>query len=229
MSQQINLLNTLLLKKRDSLSANNLLLVTMSVILLIVLVSAGVFLRTTQFKKTEDELAQQLSVLESQAAVLRASVSASAKDPKLEQEASAIEIEIQNREKIVGILSNSNFGNTKGYSAYLTAFARQIPNGVWLTGFSLDGAGNEISIQGRSLQGELVPLYVSQLKNEKIMQGKTFSALHMQRPQLVNVNAAGATGIAADAKKANEDAPYLEFDLHSTEVKEKAMTEGKVQ
>jgi hypothetical protein len=79
---------------------------------------------------------------------------------------------------------------------------------VWLTDVTLSGAGNEIGLQGRALRPELVPLYVNRLKNEAVMQGKSFGTLEMQVPQ----EAAAPSG-AAKAKPASL-AGYIEFNLH---------------
>ena len=91
----------------------------------------------------------------------------------------------------------------------MLAFARQAPNGLWLTGFNITEGGNEVALQGRSVKPELVPLYVSQLKRENIMQGKSFSALQMQLPQIINVAVAGKV----ETIKPVEYASYIEFDL----------------
>lgn len=72
-----------------------------------------------------------------------------------------------------------------------------------------------MQVQGRTLQAELLPTFVTQLKREKIMQGKTFAALQMERPKLEE-----KTDAAAGKKvRGDELAPYLEFELHSMEAK----------
>ena len=104
----------------------------------------------------------------------------------------------------------------------MLAFARQVPNGLWLTGFNITEGGNGVALQGRSLKPELVPLYVSQLKRENIMQGKSFSALQMQLPQISSVAVAGQI----DTKKPVEYAAYIEFDLRSSDSAEKNSPSG---
>ena len=75
-------------------------------------------------------------------------------------------------------------GNTKGYSEYLRAFARQITTGIWLTGLDIIGPGSEINLRGRALQAEALPAYINRLKSEPVMLGKTFSMLEMQVPSV---------------------------------------------
>jgi len=126
------------------------------------------------------------------------------------------------RQQIAAILNATDFGNTAGYSAYFTAFAKQIPANVWITGIRIEGAGHDMQVQGRTLQAELLPTFVTQLKREKIMQGKTFAALQMERPKLEEKTDAAA------GKKARGDelAPYLEFALHSMEAKATPLAGG---
>lgn len=222
MSQQINLYSASLLKRRSVFSATNLLVVLglSCVILMIGLTITR--MQTSDMKKTAEQSSLQLKNLNDQAQSLRNAQAPKLKNAALELELRTIEAMLMRRHQIAQILQNSEFGNTEGYSAYLTAFARQIPANLWLTGFSLEGAGYDLVLHGRTLQAELVPQYVSQLKQEKIMQGKSFSALQVERPLL----ALPATGSTTDPKKTAEPAPYLEFQLHSSEQKEKMQSDG---
>jgi Tfp pilus assembly protein PilN len=233
MSQQINLFNPALLKQRNLLSANNLVWLVLGMLVIIAVVYFYLVTQTAKSNATAEVSAHQLRTLSEQLDSLRKAEVPKIKNVALENELRVIENSLLRRQHITEILQNSNFGNTDGYSAYLTAFARQIPANLWLTGFQLEGAGYDLVLQGRTLQPELLPLYVAQLKREKIMQGKTFSALQMHRPVLdglassVATNAATGTAVAGDAKKTASDAPYLEFELHSSEAKEKPASEAK--
>lgn len=220
--QQINLFNPALVKQKSFLTALNLVIVTGLSLLIVGGVFAYAKSQVTQIKKLSEQSNQQLNRVTEQLNTLRNAQTPKLKDPALEQELALIELSLTRRHQIAQILQNSEFGNTEGYSAYLIAFARQIPANVWLTGFTLEGAGYEITLQGRALQPELIPLYVTQLKHEKIMQGKTFSALQMDRPLI----AVPASVSALDPKKLPESAAYLEFELHSTEQKQKSESVG---
>lgn len=222
MSQQINLYNGSLLKRRSVLSAANMLIVLVLSIVILMIALTIVRMQTTDMKKSSEQSSLQLRKLSDQALILRNAQAPKLKNQALELELRTIEATLLRRHQIAQILQNSEFGNTEGYSAYLTAFARQIPANVWLTGFSLEGAGYDLVLYGRTLQAELVPQYVSKLKQEKIMQGKSFSALQVERPLLT----LPATVSAADTKKTAEPAPYLEFQLHSSEQKEKMQSDG---
>ncbi|MBC3875272.1 PilN domain-containing protein [Undibacterium flavidum] len=217
MSQQINLFNPALIKQKSFFSALNLLIGLALSVVIVIAVFAYVRTQMAQIKKTTDQSASQLTAMNERVNSLRNGQVPKVKSPILEQELTMIEASLMRRHRIAQILQNSEFGNTEGYSAYLIAFARQIPANVWLTGFSLEGAGFDLVLQGRTLQAESVPLYVTQLKREKIMQGKTFSMIEMDRPLLALLDSISG----ADNKKKTESAPYLEFQLHSSELKQK--------
>jgi hypothetical protein len=64
---------------------------------------------------------------------------------------------------------------------------------LWLTGVSINGAGNDIGVQGRAMQATLIPNYIARLTGERVMRGKTFASLDIGRPEA----AASAASIGA--------------------------------
>jgi len=88
-------------------------------------------------------------------------------------------------------------------------------SGLWVTGLSVSGAGETLSIQGRVLRPEILPEYIKQLNREEVLRGKSISELRMtahdERPEAAAKDAgAGAPG----------DAPrrYVEFALAAKSV-----------
>jgi hypothetical protein len=65
-----------------------------------------------------------------------------------------------------------------------------------LTGFNITGAGEKVTLQGRSNTPELVPQYIQRLSKEKSLAGKEFRTFQMTRP---------------DANQKNPGASYIEF------------------
>jgi Tfp pilus assembly protein PilN len=223
MSGQINLFNPVFLKTEKVFSAVALIQAFGLVMLGSVAMAIYVVYQSNELIKNADIVTAQLRVAEVQVAKLRAMVAPTGAKVVLEQSLSKLESDIQNRQKIATILQTNDFGNTKGYSAYLAAFARQIPAGLWLTGFNITGGGNEVALQGRSLRPDLVPLYVTQLKREAVMQGKSFSALQIHLPTMNDEPIARKM----DAGKPAPYAAYVEFDLRSSDSAEKnAAAEG---
>lgn len=215
MSQQINLFNASLMKKKQPFSASTLLQTMLVALLGVAAVSAYGYYQTAELKKMATAVSAQLKMTEEQAAKMRALAGAPAKNQELDDALSKLQDDLQKKRVVADILNAGDFGNTRGYSAYLAAFARQIPSGVWLTGLSIAGDGKDMSLSGRTLRPELVPEYVSQLKREAIMHGKSFATLKMSQPVLQSAN--------QETKKETraERAAYLEFDLFSSDLAEK--------
>lgn len=210
MSQQINLFNSAFRKQRKYFSAVN-----MAQALGLILAGSAVLAAYTNqqlagLSTQRAATSAQLGVAKAQQAKVNAQFAPQQKTKSLENEVQKTEAEVKAQQQVFDLLQKGEFGNTTGYAEYLRAFSRQIVGGLWLTGFSLYGAGNEIGLQGRALQPELVPAYISRLRREPVMLGKAFSILEMRVPQVHQM----VKGDAAAAKQL-VPAAYIEFSLQS--------------
>ena len=197
MSQQINLFNDDLLKQGKSVSVRGMLQ-GFGVLLFCV----GLFYAylSYQLQELEDKVAAANKSLAAEQAGL-ANISRKQSALTIEQELKIAEAEAVAQREIINALKSGVIGNTRGYSEYMQAFAKQSLGGLWLTGFSIDGDATQMTISGGALNPELVPSYIQRLNREKIMRGKTFASLQMQLPK-------------AEAGKP-ETTQYLEFILQS--------------
>ncbi|MBI3547206.1 MAG: PilN domain-containing protein [Gammaproteobacteria bacterium] len=119
----------------------------------------------------------------------------------LDKEIANLENEIVSKQRIQEILQRGIFSNTRGFSDYFVSFARQYVPGVWLTGFDITGAADQLTLSGRTANPELVPRYLQKLATEKTLSGIEFRVFQMNRP-------------AGDAKEA--DKSYVEFQAKTT-------------
>jgi Tfp pilus assembly protein PilN len=211
MSQQINLFNPIFLKQEKQFSA-----LTMVQALGIILACAIMLTLYTRYQlsnlTTEQQAtAAQLQLAQNQLAKVTAEYGPRQKDPAMASRLRRAELEVKSLQQISAVLGEGDFGNTAGYSAYLSAFASQITNGIWLTGFTIQGAGGDVSIQGSALRPESVPAFLSRLKNEPVMQGASFAALEMQLPKPVEDKSA-----ASVEKKVMVQPAYVNFNLRSS-------------
>ncbi len=69
----------------------------------------------------------------------------------------------------------------EGFSPYLSAMARQVPEGVWLTGFRIDLGRAEVGLTGRASSANRVPLYLERLGDEKVFKGRQFERFNLER------------------------------------------------
>lgn len=208
MSQQINLFSQVFLKRRKiRYSAATILRVLGLIVAGTVLLYGYLVYRTdaltTQAAETEKQLASEqarLTKFTSEFAPQQAST-------QLLTDIKKAEAQLKARQALEETLKHGGaIGSTEGYSAYMRAFARQSVNGLWLTGFDITGAGNEMAISGHTIRPELVPIYVQRLSREPVMKGRQFSYLQISLPQQ-----------AKSATKSVGDQRYLDFSLQSME------------
>ena len=221
MSQDINLLNPAFRKQRQ--------LVTLGTvaqclgITLAVLLSYHYYLHQ-QVGGLAAELQASEGLLKSQRAYVdRLKGRAAPKlDAQLDADIARLENELKNAREAMAALKGGAFGNQQGFAEYLRAFSRQSMNGLWLTGFTISGSG-DLEIRGRVLSPDLVPSYIQRLNKEKVLAGRSFARLEMNRP----ASPQPAAGAAKDAKKDKAPARtprFLEFSLATTE----AVQAGKI-
>lgn len=220
MSQQINLFNPIFLKQEKHFSALTMLQ-GLGVILF-----AGILLTTytgyqlSSLQNEQANMTTQLQLAKNQLAKVTADYPPKQKDAQLEARFQQAEARVKSLQQVSDVLGKGEFGNTNGYADYFRAFARQIIDGVWLTGLTINGAGSEISIQGSTLRPELVPAYLTRLKSEPVMQGASFSTLEMALPKEKDDKAPDV----GDKKAATP--AFINFNLHSSGIKEKSNLPG---
>lgn len=225
MSQQINLFNPAFRKQKKYFSAVAMAW-ALGLLLLGMLALVG-FANFQVQKAGQEAAAASTQLAQTKERLVKASAEnvPRTKSKALEEEIKKSEAEVASLNQVFDILKKGDFGNTKGYSEYMRAFSRQIVSGLWLTGFGIRGAGNEVALQGKALQPELVPAYIVRLKNEPIMHGKSFAALEMQVPQ-VDQDKKGDTPAAAGTTE-RVAASYITFSVQSAGVAaEQAGTQG---
>ena len=112
------------------------------------------------------------------------------------------------------VVKRGGFGDTRGYSPYFRAFARQALEGLWLTQVDIASGGTQLGVRGHALQADLVPQYMQRLAKEPVMQGQSFSSLEINRGLEGPEARPAATG-------------YLKFSLQSAGVRGKVAAVSK--
>ncbi|HYD78405.1 MAG TPA: MSHA biogenesis protein MshI [Paucimonas sp.] len=216
MSQQINLFNPIFLKQKKHFSSATMVQALAAILVGAILMVAYAGYRTNVLKKEAAVAQEQRDQAQAQLAQVLASSVPRQKSKALEENIRKVEAEVKALRQAFDTLQSSDLGNKKGYSEYFRAFSRQILPGLWLTGFSIHGAGNEIGIQGRTLKPELVPEYLNRLKHESSMAGKSFATLEMLRPVVEQSNGSNPAPGVQPASRQSVAAAYMEFKLLSS-------------
>lgn len=203
MSQQINLYNSALLPSVDAFAGRTALLGLGGILLFTAVIYGWVFWNDAALAAEHQRQQVQLTLLQSDIARLAQDMAGRKASPQLTAELESMDAMLTGRNEIMTVLNSGTLGDTQGVSEYFRAFARENVDGLWLTGFSIEGAGKDITIEGRTLRAELVPDYISQLRHQDVLRGHTFGTLNVQMPP--------ETTLAGQRKAAE----FLEFHMSS--------------
>lgn len=217
MSQQINLFNPRFLKQKNYFSAAALAGVLGVVLVGGIAMGLVARQRAAALEVRAADVKAQLAAREARKAAASTELAPRQRSATVQQELEQAEAEHRALLAVSAILDKGEFGNTRGYSAYFKAFARSRVNGLWLTGVQIVGAGNEIGLQGRTLQASLLPGYLSGLSREPVLKGTSFGHLEMAQPKAAEPGQAvpAAAPAPGAAPAAPAVAPYIEFSLQA--------------
>jgi len=182
MSQQINLYNPALLPSVDAFAGRTALLGLGGILLFSAVIYGWVFWNDAALAAEHQRQQVQLTLLQSDIARLAQDMAGRKASPQLTAELESMDAMLIGRNEIMTVLNSGTLGDTQGVSEYFRAFARESVDGLWLTGFSIEGAGKDITIEGRTLRAELVPDYISQLRHQDVLRGHSFGTLNVQMP-----------------------------------------------
>ena len=181
--QQVNLYQNELRTQKLNYSA--LMLTQISVILLIVFAIFTGFryfqLQQHQLSLIENQQKQKIAMADLQK--IQAELSLRKKDTSLAKLIADKTRELANKQKVYGILSRDEFGNTKGFVEHVSGLARQRIEGLWLTQIRIASGGTDVTLQGTTSKSALLPKYLQRLSVEKAFSGTEFKSLLMARQE----------------------------------------------
>lgn len=196
MSQQINLYQAIFRKEPKKFSAKTLLQASVLVLVGAALLYSYSHWQARSLRAALAQAERQHAALNKRLEEVSRKFGAQSKSRLLEREIARLERLIAAKSRIKEILERGVFANTDGYSEYLLALARQHVSGIWLTGFAIAGAGEELTLKGRTTIPEAVPRYMQKLADEDTLSGIEFQVFWMAKP-------------AEDEKQRTP--PYIEF------------------
>jgi hypothetical protein len=181
--QQVNLYQPLFRKQEKKFSSTAMLqaagIILAGIVLLITWTQWQVFALKGEITRAEQQHAMASKrlrdVTQQFGGQKLATVSADEEIARLEQRIAAYQ-------RVNELLSRGALGNTRGFSEYFAAFARQTLPGIWLTGFDIVGAAEQVTLQGRSNNAGTVPRFVQKLSSEPRLAGIEFHTFQISRP-----------------------------------------------
>ena len=181
--QQVNLYAEELRPKKEKLQAGAAAAV-LSVALLTLVAAAGfVRYQNSQLTNQVVSLQQQVEQLEQSLTRLTREAESRQPDPQVEAALARVNDTLVRRQRLLSRVEHLMSEDTAGFSAPLSALARQVPGGLWLTRIRLNAQNGDVGLNGRAQTGRLVPTYLQALGEEPAFQGKTFGVFRLERSE----------------------------------------------
>jgi hypothetical protein len=193
LARQINLVNPALRKTQDRLSAIPVAGVAAALLLLVVLAAVWVNVSAADAHREAEEWTANRKQAQDALLAATQAVAARRPDARLVAELDSARALVQRQGEVLAVLDSKAVGDTGGFSEYLRGFARQVPQGLWLTGFAIGAGGRDMELRGRMVAPSLLPEYVKRLNAESAFRGHTFASLQIQAPPVVAATAAAAS------------------------------------
>lgn len=205
-TQQVNLYHPIFRKQQKRFSAKAMVQAGVGVLLGTLLMYGYAYWQTFSLRNQVTQAAEELEQARKRLATLNQQLEARHADTRLAQELRDLESRLAAAESVGRMIAGEARANSDGYSKYFAAFARQHVAGVWLTGFSVTGA-DDITLNGRTIDPQLVPLFLQRLSQEQALSGARFQVFQMQRPE-------------RDAKGNAKNPGYVEFAVKTADHRE---------
>ena len=208
MNQQVNLYHPIFRREEKKFSAATMLLAGLLVLAGIVLMYGYAWWRTYALRAELQGGDVQHAGAIARLNDLSKKLPMRHGDVRLVQEVRDLERRIQAVQLIRTYAKPDLFKGSAGYSGYLVAMARQSSSGLWLTGLTIAGAGEQLMLSGRTTSPELVPGYLQRLAGEKSLAGLQFEVFQMTRPERKPANPEKNTEAILE--------PYVEFMVRTS-------------
>lgn len=229
MSQQINLFDPSLQKQVELVTTANVAIASALVASIIILWAGWAHWHSHQLAAELNALQPQVANAQAEVKTLGEKLANLKPDSRLVQELNNARSILSTRREVLAVLQKGLGPEAANQADILSGFARQTPNGLWLTGFTANADNGALEIHGRTNDPALIPEYVSRLSNEKAFAGRTFAALAIQNSAVqaaAPVTTAGTMAVGASSPPSSRPtgsggaahaAPHFhEFVLQST-------------
>lgn len=207
MSRQINLYDPALLRRREWITAGNVLAGVILVCGILFAWGGWLSFRGARLETQVADLERELKAAREESVTLGTQLANLKPDPELERNLAAVKDLLGLRKEMLAELSKGSPQANAPYGDYLRGLARQALGGLWLTGFAVEAGDRRMEIRGRTLDPALVPEYIRRLNAEPAFRGHRFAALS------VNLPAPARTQSDPGVRPAPALQPYHEFAL----------------
>lgn len=201
MSQQINLISPLLLKKRYAFGVREMGLGLGLVLAAALAWSGYLTYRANTLEKEAAELESQQAIAQQELDQLGA-VATRPASALLSGRVKAVQAQVAQREALLASMSHIVERASAGFSPRLRALAQSSIEGVWLNGFTL--SPDYVALDGSALNAGLVTIYMDRLGKQAAFSGMKFTGMNAELAQ-----AAGDSQVRSDVPE------HIDFALYA--------------
>ena len=181
MRQQVNLFQDALRPRRVLWSAKHLITALAAVLVLMIMMEGFGFWQTWSIKQALINSELALKGKQAELKIVETKYPRPQEDQRLVQRVSKLDDEVRQKQQILGILNEGEYGNTRGFADHLHGLSKQHVEGIWLTHLSINQGGKQLGLSGGSLKPELVPKFLQRLGSEPSFAGKEFKSFLLSR------------------------------------------------
>lgn len=214
MSQQINLFNPSLIRKRDDLSFNNLCYAFLACICACFVWAYWQHNQTAWLNLQVQQSSQQLKTIQAQLKKVHLAHTPQTPDMHLVQVLAGLKNKQAEQAMMMDVVGHKLETNDQSISEYMRGFASQAVDGLWLTGFKVNATEHSVMITGRSLDTTLLPKYIESLRKAEVFSGQSFGGLKISGNPASNTSNVESPAKSDEHKLAPTN-PYIEFELEA--------------
>lgn len=181
MIQQVNLYKPEFRPHRQWMTATNVAL--LAVVLLVLVLLAGGWSHQRANGLAQALEAERASNEQIQKTIerLTSDLQGRRPDPQLERAVERVTDTLSRRQQLLEQVERLADNRSDGFAAPMAALARQVPQDLWLTGLQL--RQNHVTLEGRTRAGSLVPVYLERLGEEPAFTGQAFGRFELARSE----------------------------------------------
>ncbi|MBF0425021.1 MAG: hypothetical protein HQL66_04265 [Magnetococcales bacterium] len=214
--QQVNLYQSRFHVKKEFLVARGMLLVLLIFILNLV-VASGIM--NWLAAREEGEL-QFLTEQQQKKAQMLQDLSKKFPPPKVSEallnETKELRKESTRMRTVMDLLNQSRRGNARGFSGIMEALGREKVEGLWLDGIGVYSGGEDLILEGKARNADLVPRYLTRLSNQKVFSGRRFSFFQMSEEAYTELS---KTAAPVPVPAPGTGGPVIKFQIKTVDQK----------
>lgn len=182
MKQQINLYQAEFQQPEIMLSADHIFLGTGGLLLLIVLCSAGLAMSNTLMDGRLTAVKAEVETLKQANQQMSSSMQNRSVDQNLAARATEASRQLQMRQEMLQLVERTEQRrDTVYFSELLAGLARQHVDGLWLSRIEISANGQDMYLEGSTLDAKRVPQFVGNLSQEEAYLGREFHKVVIKR------------------------------------------------